>query len=144
MISCPLKSNLLWRCHGCAVRLDQQQAASLTRTATLRLLLLQAFTSPFCPLTAKTMKQQPVAFWSFYGGQPNLSLRAIITRIWMCTRTQTKLYLCFSLSISEVRHNGKEPKTKLSRVFSGHRLALTKQGSKQQELRQWGFKRGPT
>lgn len=30
---------------------------------------------------SKTMKQQPVAFWSFYKAQPNLSLRAIITRI---------------------------------------------------------------
>lgn len=43
---------------------------------------------------------------------------------------------------SQAQWKGTQDKTLKS--VSGHRSALTKQGSEQQELRQWDFKRGPT
>lgn len=145
VISCPLKSNLLWCCHGCAVRLDHQQAASLTHTATLRLLLLQAFTSPFCPLF--NSKDYETATCSLL-----VLLQSTTQSVFKSNHHQDMdMYknpnqvvpLFFVVKIwSQAQWKGTQDKTLKS--VSGHRLALTKQGSKQQELRQWGFERGPT
>lgn len=139
----PSEENLLWFCHGCTER-QLSVGHLLDSYATLRLLLLQeSFYQSFLSVHHKAATCSLLVLLQ---GRTQPILTTVILRITgahVCDQTVPLVLLLRS----EVRHNkgyGKWTQDKTLQRVSGCVLALTKQRSNQQELRQWGLERGPT